>query len=206
MRDIHAAAQACDVPALMRLLKADTIEAPGTAAAVVADRWMALSSQDRARTGIYASGRQLRAATNGEVQQRRMAAGELGCTPAEFGMLSPVHLTREEQRLCDQHPCREGATSDLGIVAADSREGRLITASLLRVLATRMREGVTLVVDDGRRLEKVAGRQAGEEMAASDVPGQGSARTSTGIPIRLPDPPPRDAEAIASYARAFIAV
>ncbi|KZE12056.1 MobF family relaxase [Sphingomonas hankookensis] len=337
MRDIHAAAQAGDVPALMQLLKPDTIEAPGTAAAVVADRWMALSMQDRTRTGIYASGRQLRAAINGEVQQRRMAAGELGRTPARFGVLSPVHLTREEQRLPEYYardrivefsrgvvaqgirpgfavvtgvtgdvvtlrrpdgrheqfrPARlaanrvddfvrvyerqditlyagdpvrwtandhdrglvnadtarlsqvaldaltvttsdgrelrlergdpmlkrldlayatsthaaQGATSDLGIVAADSREGKLITTSLLRVLATRMREGVTLVVDDGRRLEKVAGRQAGEKTAASDVPGQGNAGESTEAPIRLPDPSPRDAEAIGAYARAFIAI
>lgn len=337
MRDIHAAAQAGDVPALMRLLKTDTIEAPGTAAAVVADRWMALSLADRERTGIYASGRQLRAAINGEVQQRRMAAGELGRTPARFSVLSPVHLTREEQRLPEHYsrdrivefsrgvsaqgirpgfavvtgvtgdavtlrrpdgrheqfrparlaanrvddfvrvyerqditlyagdpvrwtandPARalvnadtarllrvapdaltiaisdgrelrlergdpmlkridlayatsthaaQGATSDLGIVAADSREGKLITTSLLRVLATRMREGVTLVVDDSQRLRKVAGRQAGEKTAASDVAGQGSLPVLTGPPILSPDPSPREVEAIGSYARAFVAV
>lgn len=339
MRDIHAAAQAGDVPRLMHLLKADTIEAPGTAAQVVADRWMALSAQDRERTGIYASGRQLRAAINDEVQSRRKAAGELGQMRAKFEVLSPVHLTREEQRLPEHYPrdrivefsrgvitqgirpgfavvvdvkgpivslrrpdggieqfrpgklaanrvddfvrvyerqdiilyagdplrwtatdpdrglvnadtarllrvapdaltittsdgrelrlergdpmlnrldlayatsthAAQGATSDLGIVAADSREGKLITTSLLRVLATRMREGVTFVVDDGRRLEKVAARQAGEKTAASDVRGQGSGHNpiSSKIPIRLPDPSSKEAEAVASYARAFVAV
>ncbi len=339
MRDVHAAAQKGDVPELMRLLKADTIEAPGTAAAVVADRWMALSSQDRSRTGIYASGRQLRGEINEAVQQRRMAAGELGRAPANMTVLLPVHLTREEQRLPEHYtrnrivefsrgvptqgvrsgfaevvgvqdgvvtlrrqggvqerfrPARlaanrvddfvrvyerqnltlhvgdalrwtgtdherglinadraqlthiaadaltvttadgralrlergdpmlkrldlayatsthaaQGATSDHGIVAADSREGKLITTSLLRVLATRVREGVTLVVDDGRRLEKVAERQSGEKTAANEVAGPGAPppRSPDTPQIRLPGSPPVEADAIGRYARAFEAV
>jgi conjugative relaxase-like TrwC/TraI family protein len=339
MRAIHAAAQGGNVPELMQLLKPNTIEAPGTAAAVVAARWLALSPADRARTGIYASGRQLRGEINDEIQRRRLAAGELTGTAARFEVLSPVHLTREEQRAPEHYlrdrvvefsrgvptqgirpgfavvvgvtgpvvtlrrpggrqeqfrpgklaanrvddfvrvyerqgitlyagdPLRwtatdhdrglvnadtarltrvvpdaltvatadgrelrlergdpmlkrldlayatsthaaQGATSDLGIVAADSREGKLITTSLLRVLATRMREGVTLVVDDGQRLEKVASRQSGEKTAASDVVGRTTVAVAPAGEARIQLPDPRTAEmvAIRNYARAFIAV
>ena len=102
----------------------------------------------------------------------------------------------------------QGATSDLGIVAADSREGKLITTSLLRVLATRMREGVTLVVDDGQRLEKVASKQSGEKTAASDVVGPGTVATTHAgeARIQLPDPRVSEMAVIRDYARAFIAV
>jgi len=339
MREVHAAAQAGDVPTLMRLLEPDTVQAPGTAPAMVAALWIALSPQDRARTGIYASGRQLRAEINEAVQRRRMELGELGRVPADMTVLSPVHLTREEQRLAEHYtpgriveftrgvpaqgirpgfavvlgardgvvelrrpsgvverfrPARlaanrvddfvrvherrdltlyagdalrwtatdhdrglvnadraqltrvapdaltvttsdgrevrlergdpmikrldlayatsthaaQGETSDRGILVADSREGRLITASLLRVLATRVREDVTLVVDDARRLERVAGRQSGEKTAATDVarPEAPSTPAPAAPQIQLPGPPSAEVDAIGRYARAFAAV
>lgn len=71
-----------------------------------------------------------------------------------------------------------------------------------------MREGVTLVVDDGRRLEKVAERQSGEKTAANEVSGQGALppRSPDTPQIRLPGSPPVEADAIGRYARAFAAV
>lgn len=68
--------------------------------------------------------------------------------------------------------------------------------------------GVTLVVDDGRRLEQVAERQSGEKTAASDVAGQGIVPPPAvaDAQIRLPGPPPVEADAIGRYARAFAAV
>lgn len=306
MRAIHAAAQAGCVGELMALLKADTVEAPGKGAETVAQMWMALSPDERERTGIYTSGRQLRADVNSEVQRLRIANGELGKTPARLSVYDPVHLSREEERMAHHYtpgrivefakdlpsqgierglalvarsergvvtlqrrsgvkqcfrpsklaPNRvddavrvyelrkltlfggdqlrwtgtdhsrglvnadtatlrevrpdallietsrgdrielapkdsmlrridlayatsahaaQGATSDRGIIAADSREGRLITTSLMRVLATRVRDSVTLVVDDAVRLERVAGRRDGAKTEASII-GKATAR------------------------------
>lgn len=300
MRAIHAAAQAGRVGELMGLLKADTIEAPGEGAETVARMWMALSPDERERTGIYTSGRRLRADVNSEVQRLRIANGELGQTPARLSVYDPVHLSREEERMAHHYtpgrivefakdlpsqgverglalvvrsergvvtlqrrsgveqryrpgklaPNRvdnavrvyelrkltlfagdqlrwtrtdhsrglvnadtamlrevrpdallietsrgdrielapkdpmlrridlayatsahaaQGATSNQGIIAVDSREGRLISTSLMRVLATRVRDSVTLVVDDATRLERVVGRRDGVKTEASIV-------------------------------------
>lgn len=320
MRAIHAAAQSGQVRELMTLLAPHTREAPGRGAKTAAAMWMALPPSERDRTGIYVSGRQLRAAVNDEVQHLRLAAGELGHTHVRIMVLDPVNLTREEERLAEHYrpgrivefargvpsqgiaagwavvtatergvvglrrrdggalmfrpgrlaPNRvdgsvriherrsmtfhagdqlrwtatdharglvnadtatlaavrtdalvirtrdgrdvelargdpmlmrldlayaasahaaQGATSDRGILVADSREGRLITTSLMRVLVTRVREGVTLVVDDGARLERAAGARAGEKAAAVDVVERNGRRSSSSqaIGANLPE-------------------
>lgn len=98
MQAIHAAAQAHDAGTLHRLIRPHTTEVPGLEALTAANRWMALPPAERARTALFVSGRALRAAVNAEVQRLRHAAGELGPAVTVKDTLSPVHITREEQK------------------------------------------------------------------------------------------------------------
>jgi conjugative relaxase-like TrwC/TraI family protein len=64
----------------------------------VAEKWLALSPEDRERTAIYSSGRDARAAINSQVQAGLKAEGALKGDGIELRTLLPAHATREELR------------------------------------------------------------------------------------------------------------
>lgn len=66
----------------------------------------------------------------------------------------------------------QGTTSDLGIAVLDSRERNLATERLALVTATRVRDGLTLVTDDARRLETRLASQSGDKTSALEVTGE----------------------------------
>jgi conjugative relaxase-like TrwC/TraI family protein len=93
-----AAAQIGNVERAMDALRPFTIEAPGRGAQAAADQWLALPSEERAATAIYASGRRLRGEVNIAVQDGRLARGELGPGKLDLQVLDRVSATDEELR------------------------------------------------------------------------------------------------------------
>ena len=93
-----AAAQIGNVERAMDALRPFTIEAPGRGAQAAADQWLALGSDERAATAIYASGRRLRGEVNTAVQAGRLARGELGPGRLDLQVLDRVSATDEELR------------------------------------------------------------------------------------------------------------
>lgn len=98
LRAAQAAAQAGLVQTAFEHLKAGTIETAGDGAIVAAERWLALSPDERERTAIYASGRKIRSAVNAAVQTGLVANGEIGPEKMKLEVLDRVNLTREELR------------------------------------------------------------------------------------------------------------
>ncbi|MCP5394573.1 MAG: conjugative relaxase [Sphingomonadaceae bacterium] len=98
LREAQAAAQAGLVRTALDHLKENTVEAKGDGAIVAAERWLALSPEERERTATYASGRKIRAAVNEAVQTGLAANGEIGPENIQLEVLDRVNLTREELR------------------------------------------------------------------------------------------------------------
>ncbi|MDG6079922.1 conjugative relaxase [Erythrobacter litoralis] len=98
LRSAQAAAQAGLVHTAFEHLKASTIKTTGDGAIVAAERWLALSPDERERTAIYASGRKIRSAVNAAVQTGLAANGEIGPEKVKLDVLDRVNLTREELR------------------------------------------------------------------------------------------------------------
>ena len=98
LREAQAAAQAGLVRTALDHLKENTVEAKGDGAILTAERWLALSPEERERTAIYASGRRIRAAVNEAVQTGLAANGEIGPEKLQFEVLDRINLTREELR------------------------------------------------------------------------------------------------------------
>lgn len=99
MQAIHAAAQSHDITRLARLIAPHSIETSDGVAAAAAARWVALPPEQRADTGLFTTGRRLRDAVNQAVQLARLERGELGMAVTITGLLHPLDLTREEQKL-----------------------------------------------------------------------------------------------------------
>jgi ATP-dependent exoDNAse (exonuclease V) alpha subunit len=93
-----AAAQIGNVERAMDALKPFTIEAPGRGAQEAAERWLALSPDERSRTAIYASGRRLRSEANSAVQAGLVARRELGPGKLDLEVLDRISMTDEELR------------------------------------------------------------------------------------------------------------
>jgi conjugative relaxase-like TrwC/TraI family protein len=102
---ISAAAAANDYrPAdAFKALKEMTTEVPNGGAALAARRWTALPADERDRTVLLASGRQVRADINSEVQAGLLAKGELGGNAADLTVLDKVTTTREEERFTETY-------------------------------------------------------------------------------------------------------
>ena len=98
VREAQAAAQAGDVCKALRHLKPHTVEAQGDGALIAAEAWLALDTETRARTSIYASGRAIRSAANTAVQQGLLANREIGPGRMKLDVLDRVNTTREELR------------------------------------------------------------------------------------------------------------
>ena len=92
----------------------------------------------------------------------------------------------------------QGVTAQHGIVAMSSRERMLTNAKSFLVALTRIADKATLVVDDGRKLERGVMRNPGEKTSALDLVGQSRAEA-----IRLPDVRSPIDQAIERYAKSF---
>jgi ATP-dependent exoDNAse (exonuclease V) alpha subunit len=63
----------------------------------------------------------------------------------------------------------QGLTSDRGIAVMDSRERNLANQKTFLVTVTRLRDSLTLVVDNAGRLGAAIARNAGEKSSALEV-------------------------------------
>lgn len=93
----------------------------------------------------------------------------------------------------------QGVTARHGIVALSSGEQKLLTERTFLVALTRIADKATLVVDDGRRVERGVTRNPGDKTSALDV----LARSQKGSTIRLPDARSPIDTAIDQYAKSF---
>jgi len=65
---------------------------------IAAERWLALSPEDRDKTPIYTTGLATRAAINTEIQRGLVAEGTIKAEPVDLTVLTATHATREELR------------------------------------------------------------------------------------------------------------
>ena len=86
-----------------KALKAMTTEVGNGGASLAAERWVALPTDERDKTMLLASGRQIRADINAEVQAGLLAKGELGSIAADLTVLDKVTTTREEERFIQSY-------------------------------------------------------------------------------------------------------
>jgi conjugative relaxase-like TrwC/TraI family protein len=91
---------------------------------VAADKWLALSPQDRARTPIYTTGHETRAELNERIQQGLKAEGTLTGEGRSVTTIAQIHATREELRYA--HTYQPGQTVD---VVMNSRPAGLARGS-----------------------------------------------------------------------------
>jgi len=143
MQAIHKAAQAHDMAELGRLIRPNTTEAPGLEALTAANAWMALPKEEKDRTGLYVSGRALRADVNAEVQRLRHEAGAVGPGVRVQGTLVPVQITREEQK--------QAATYQPGQMVEVARplSSQGLPAGLMEVTGKRKDGAVEVRLSDG---------------------------------------------------------
>ena len=91
----------------------------------------------------------------------------------------------------------QGLTSDRGIAVMDSRERNLSNQQTFLVTITRLRDGLTLFVNNAARLEAAVGRNTGMKRSALETTGmlrdaaaagvaKGSAPTTSNGPERQP--------------------
>jgi conjugative relaxase-like TrwC/TraI family protein len=144
MQAIHKAAQAHEMTELGRLIRPHATEVPGLEALTAANRWMALTADQRERTALYVSGRALRADVNAEVQRLRHEAGEVGPGVRVHGTLVPVHITREEQKQAASY--RSGQMMELARPLASQG----LPAGLMELTGARKDGAVEVRLADGR--------------------------------------------------------
>jgi conjugative relaxase-like TrwC/TraI family protein len=145
MQAIHAAAQSHDIARLARLIAPHSIETSDGVAAAAAARWVGLSPEDRAQTGLFTTGRRLRDAVNQAVQQARLEQGELGIAVTISGMLHPLDLTREEQRLARSYAAGQAIELPRGL------PGQGLPAGLAQIVAVTPAGKVMLDYPGGDR-------------------------------------------------------
>jgi hypothetical protein len=95
----------------------------------------------------------------------------------------------------------QGLTSDRGIAVMDSRERNLSNQQTFLVTITRLRDGLTLFVDNASRLEAAVGRNTGMKRSALETvdlllnaAAQGQAKGDQMDKVQAPgrEPPERD--------------
>lgn len=148
LRDAQLAAQGGQIEEALRHLGPQVIEVAKGAAISAAADWLARSPDERAKTSIYASGRDLRSQVNEAVQTGLKANGELGPASLRVNTLSRVNVTREELRYA--------RTYAPGMVVSVERRQRAqgLLAGQYRVAETDVaRERVILENERGRRFE-----------------------------------------------------
>jgi hypothetical protein len=95
----------------------------------------------------------------------------------------------------------QGVTTDHGMLALRSRERRLLSECLFLVALTRIADKVTLIVDDGRAVERGVVRNSGDKTSALETIG----KAGPGATIRNPAISPVIDTAVERYARLFLA-
>lgn len=155
VKEAASAAQQGDVRRAMAVLKPYTVEAPARGAEEAADRWLALSPDERGRTAIYASGRRLRALVNQSVQAGLLARNEIGPASIDLAILDRLNLTSEELRYPQNYPV--GAV----VETAGSRSSQL-RPGIFEVVAVNQKSGAITLRDrsGGKRAFKPERLQA----------------------------------------------
>ncbi|PKB25306.1 conjugative relaxase-like TrwC/TraI family protein [Novosphingobium kunmingense] len=148
LRDAQFAAQGGHIEEALRHLGPQVVEVANGAAIAAAADWLGRSPDEREKTSIYASGRELRSQVNEAVQTGLKANGELGTASLRVNTLSRVNVTREELRYA--------RTYAPGMVVSVERRqrGQGLLAGQYRIAETDIaRERVTLENERGRRFE-----------------------------------------------------
>jgi ATP-dependent exoDNAse (exonuclease V) alpha subunit len=158
VRKVHAAAQGHDLPGLAKAIEGPTRTTEQTAREA-AEGWMALGPEDRARTMIFVTGRALKAAVNEAVQTMRAERGETAPGFTVRGVLSQVHLTREEQR--HPHHYREGQK----LLLARPLTAQRLPAGAMTILGRGERGALRVRLADGRETLFRPGRLAANRVA-----------------------------------------
>ena len=87
----------------------------------------------------------------------------------------------------------QGLTSDRGIAVMDSRERNLSNQKTFLVTVTRLRDHLTLVIDNAAKLGGAVARNKGEKTSALEVTQRLKAAAAIGV-SKAPDEPGRDSE------------
>lgn len=66
----------------------------------------------------------------------------------------------------------QGLTSDRGIGVIDSSERKLVSEQNFLVTVTRLRDGITLIVDSGERLQRAVEHNPGTKTSALEAMGR----------------------------------
>lgn len=98
MRAIADATRNRDIAGAFEILGDRVIDAGKNFLQVAAQRWLALSMDDRDKTDVYTSGRAARAALNEGIQAGLKAEGTIKGNGLTLDTLTPVNLRREEMR------------------------------------------------------------------------------------------------------------
>ena len=126
-------------------LKDMTTEAPGQGPMVAAERWLALSEEQRDKTMLLASGRQVRADINTAVQEGLLGQGYIGGETGvgiKLVILDKVTMTREEERYIQSYAKGQRVDFQRGV----PRQG--IAAGVMRVTAVDRQGDVVELVDE----------------------------------------------------------
>jgi conjugative relaxase-like TrwC/TraI family protein len=176
VRLVHKLAQGHDMQGLAKALEGHTVTTEATAREA-AERWMALPPEDRATTAIFVTGRALRAAVNQAVQAQRAERGETLPGLTIKGVLSEVHLTREEQR----HPqyYRPGQV----VLLSRPLTAQGLPAGRMAILSREPRGAFRVKREDGREGRFTPGRLAANRV--SDAVRLFEARD---LPLNIGDP------------------
>lgn len=176
VRLIHKHAQGHDMRGLGKVLEGRTATTEATAREA-AERWMALPAPERASTAIFVTGRALRAAVNEAVHSMRQERGETAPGLTIPGVLSQVHLTREEQRHPQSYRLRQVVLLSRPLTAQGLPAGRM------DILARDAKGAFRVRLEDGREGRFTPGR-----LAANRVPDAVRVFEARDLSLNIGDP------------------
>jgi conjugative relaxase-like TrwC/TraI family protein len=133
---------------------ADRIDASDAAAARLAEAWLALPRDERARTGIVALTNAARAAINAHIRAGLRAAGDVGKAEVTRPGLAPLNLTRAEAGDANSYRVGDAVLALHSIAAAGLQKGTLYEVAGRDSGANRL----TLQGPDGARHEVALGQ------------------------------------------------
>jgi ATP-dependent exoDNAse (exonuclease V) alpha subunit len=132
----------------------DRIDASDAAAARLAEAWLALPRDERARTGIVALTNAARAAINAHIRAGLRAAGDVGKAEVSRPGLAPLNLTRAEAGDAQSYRVGDAVLALHSIAAAGLQKGTLYEVAGRAPGANRL----TLQGPDGARHEVALGQ------------------------------------------------
>ncbi len=176
VKKVHGLAQGHDMFGLAREMEGHTTTTERTAREA-AERWMALGPEERANTMLFVTGRALRSAVNEALQSMREKAGETARGLTVRGVLSEVHLTREEQR----HPQSYRAGQVVLLLRPLTSQG--LAAGRMTILSQGEKGALQVRHEDGREALFRPGR-----LAANRVPGAVRMFEERDLKVNIGDP------------------